>query len=87
MDSVSSLQNVRFDLQSMSLEVWKTQLVFYERYLAIQEHYGVTKKMLEAIYNFPTFLAEINEIRVSRGKVAINEEKCGESLTAIFLDL
>lgn len=87
MESVSSLQNIKFDCKSMSLEVWETQLVFYERYLAIQEHYDVPKKMLDAIYNFPTFLAQINEIRVSRGKVAINKEKCRQSLTAIFLDL
>ena len=86
MESDSSLKKI-FDCKSMSLEDWKTQLVFYQRYQAIQEHYGVTKKMLDAIYNFPTFLAEINEIRVSRGKVAINKEKCGESLTVIFLDL
>ena len=87
MNSVYSLQEVSFDLKSMSLEVWETQLLFYQRYLAIQEHYDVPKKMLDAIYNFPTFLAQINEIRVSRGKIAINKEKCRQSLTAIFLDL
>ena len=86
MDSISPIQNIRIDLQSMSLEVWET-LVFYQKYLAIQEHYDVPKKMLDVIYNFPTFLAQINEIRVSRGKVAINKEKCRQSLTAIFLDL
>jgi hypothetical protein len=70
----------------MLSEVWEKSF-FFQKILAIQGHYGVPIKKLDATYNFPTFLAQINEIRVSRGKVAINKELCSQSLTAIFLDL
>jgi hypothetical protein len=83
---MNALKSSGFNLHSIGKDEWYS-LFYWQKYIAIREHYGMELKMPIDGESFPLFLAKINEIRVSLGKTKINCWTAGEGMNSIFLDL
>ena len=80
------LKSSNFNLHSVGKDEWYS-FFYWQKYIAIREHYGMELKMPIDGESFPLFLAKINEIRVSLGKTKIYCWTAGEGMNSIFLDL
>lgn len=83
---MNELRSSDFNLHSIGKDEWNS-LFYWQKYIAIREHYGMELKMPIDGESFPLFLAKINEIRVSLGKTKIHCWTAGEGMNSIFLDL